>query len=270
MTANATPMAQPPGIPMTTSVAVPAAPPVPPVPPAPLPRVSVRRIFLLTGLALLVLALCGALYFYVWHQGYYFYGTDDAAITGTTVAVAPLSAGTITLVYHGQGSAVHKGDAIVALRTPDGGTEKARSPINGTIIQESALPGEVAPAGQALAQVVDLSKVYITAYVEETHIQDVHPGEGVDAHPGRASRRGRGCDRRLHGRHDAPWHSDGRPAGDGEQLESAAHDRLRERELHQGHPAGAGANHPERRRGADSLPWRLGQRHHPPPHVGLI
>jgi len=78
------------------------------------------------------------------------------------------------------GQTVSRGATIATLRTAAGRTISAVSPIAGTIIQEGATPGEVLPAGQPLAQVVDLNSLYITAYVEETRISDVHTGQGVD------------------------------------------------------------------------------------------
>jgi multidrug resistance efflux pump len=179
MSQNATPPPQPPAGPVDPGAASPAVPP--PVPPAVIQQVqSIRRVLLVGGLAFLVLLVLGGLWGYLWHQGYYFYSTDDATVSGTVANVAPLATGTITTVYHGQGSPIHKGDIIAILQKANGSTENVNSPLDGTIIQEGATPGEVLPAGQTLAQVVDLNTVFITAYVEETHIKDVHRGQGVD------------------------------------------------------------------------------------------
>jgi multidrug resistance efflux pump len=64
------------------------------------------------------------------------------------------------------------------------------SPINGTILSEGATPGEVIGAGQTLAQVVDLSSLYITAYVDENKVSKVHIGQGVDVTVDNASMHG--------------------------------------------------------------------------------
>ncbi len=160
-----------------------AAPPIPV--PAPTARAgqerrTVGRVMALNGLGLLVLVIIGLGAFYLWHQGYYFYATDDATVSAPTVQAAPPTPGSIVAVYHGQGSQVHKSDVIARLRAATGGTVNVTSPLNGTIIQEGATPGEVLAAGQPLAQVADLNSAFITAYVEETHIKDVRPGQGVD------------------------------------------------------------------------------------------
>jgi len=152
-------------------------------PAAPAPRAAApntRRIFLINGIGLLILLAVAGLAYYFWHQGYYFYNTDDAAVTGTIANVAPPQPGSIIHVNYGLGSTVSQGANIATLRAANGQTINAASPIAGTIIQEGATPGEVLPAGQPLAQVVDLTSLYVTAYVEETRINDVHTGQGVD------------------------------------------------------------------------------------------
>ena len=140
---------------------------------------SLRRIFLINGIGLLVLLVIGLGIFYLWHQGYYFYGTDDATVSGNIAAAAPAAPGSIVSVDHGLGATVKAGNTIATLRTA-AGTQAIKSPIDGTIISEGATPGEVLPAGQPLAQVVNLNTLYITAYVEENHIGDVQTGQGVD------------------------------------------------------------------------------------------
>jgi len=166
----------------TTTSLAPAAPPpaaAAPPPPAP-PRANPRRLFLINGIGLLVLLLIALGLFYLWHQGYYFYSTDDATVSAPTAQIASPAPGTVQTVYHGLGSTVSQGNVVVALRGATGRTVNAVTPINGTVIQQSGVPGEVLPVGQPVAQVADLSRAYITAYVEETHINDVHTGQGVD------------------------------------------------------------------------------------------
>lgn len=143
-------------------------------------RTSMRRILLINGLGLLALILIGLGIFYVWHQGYYFYSTDDATVSGNLVSIAPPVPGTVVSVYHTLGNTVRAGNTVATLNTGNGHTIDLSSPINGTIVSEGATPGEVLPAGQPLAQVVDLGKLYITAYVEESHIGDINVNQGVD------------------------------------------------------------------------------------------
>lgn len=152
-----------------------AAPPTPKRP----ARRSANRLLLINGGGLLALLMVGLGLYYLWHQSYYFYKTDDAQVSAPTAQVAPLVPGAIQSVALAQGATVRVGTTIATLRG-QGGTARVVSPLNGTIVQEGATPGEVLGPGQPLAQVADLPAVYITAYVEENHIADVHTGQGVD------------------------------------------------------------------------------------------
>lgn len=144
------------------------------------PPARSRRTALLSSLAVLVplIIILGA--YYIWHQGYYFYNTDDAVVSAALAPASPTAPGSITAVYRGVGSTVARGDRIADLRSASGVTISVRAPINGVIVQEGAAVGEVLPAGQPLAQVADLSGATITAYVDEGNIDNVHPGQGVD------------------------------------------------------------------------------------------
>jgi membrane fusion protein (multidrug efflux system) len=117
--------------------------------------------------------------FYIWHQSYYYYSTDDAVVSGTMATAAPVVSGTVATISHQVGDVVHAGDSIATLNTTTDATAVV-SPITGTIFNLTATPGQLISAGQPLAQVVDLSSLYITAYVEENTVRDVHVGQGVD------------------------------------------------------------------------------------------
>ncbi len=174
-----------PGAVSETRIMAPAGQPVgqastPLSPPTQAQGTGTRRVLLINGLVLLGLIAVGLIGFFVWHQGYYFYSTDDATVSGAMAAVAPAAPGTVQTVARAVGDTVRADDTIVTLRTAGGQTIRAASPINGTVIQEGATLNEVLPAGQPLAQVVNLNTLYITAYVEETHIKDVSVGQGVD------------------------------------------------------------------------------------------
>ncbi len=139
-----------------------------------------RRLLIINSLGLLAVLALGGGIFALWHQGYYFYSSDDARVDGAMATAAPPAGGGIMRVYHALGSTVRAGDTIATLRSASGRTVAVISPLSGTIVDEGATPGEVIGAGQSLAQVVDPSTAYITAYVEETHIKDVHLGQSVD------------------------------------------------------------------------------------------
>ncbi len=195
------------------------------------------RIAIINLLGLLTVLLIAGIGFYIWHQGYYFYRTDDARVNDTTFKVdntvanvAAAVPGQVTSIRVTAPQDVARGQVIVSLAaapggssggssgggssssgssggsgsgslggssggsggsggsgssnnaTGGGGTVNASSPIRGTLLNVSAQPGQFVQAGQALAQVADLSKAYVVAYVDENHINDVHPQQGVDVH----------------------------------------------------------------------------------------
>jgi len=63
------------------------------------------------------------------------------------------------------------------------------SPVDGTVVNVVAHPGEVAAPGAPLLTVADLSELYLNVYLPETQIGRVHLGQGVqvavDSFPGR-------------------------------------------------------------------------------------
>jgi len=184
------------------------------------------RIVIINLLGLLIVLIIAGIAFYLWHQSYYFYSSDDAIVSGYTASVASLTPGQVTAIRVQPNQTVDQGQAVVSLfaasggssgsnssggssssaggssssggsssggggsvsagsssnAAGSGGTVNATSPLRGTVIDVTAQPGQFAPAGQPLAQVADLSRSYITAYVDETHISDIHPQQGVDVH----------------------------------------------------------------------------------------
>jgi multidrug resistance efflux pump len=140
---------------------------------------TVSRILLLQALGLLAVLVAGALIFYIWHQGYYYYSTDDAVVSGTTATAGAAVGGTIATISHQVGDFVHAGATIATLTTTTDATAVV-SPITGTIFNLTATPGQLVSPGQTMAQVVNLSSLYVTAYVDESTVKDVHVGQGVD------------------------------------------------------------------------------------------
>jgi membrane fusion protein (multidrug efflux system) len=63
------------------------------------------------------------------------------------------------------------------------------SPVRGTVAKKSARPGEVVQRGQPIFMLVDASRFWVEANVEETEIRFVKPGSRVtirvDSYPGR-------------------------------------------------------------------------------------
>ncbi|QRG68966.1 HlyD family efflux transporter periplasmic adaptor subunit [Brevibacillus choshinensis] len=152
-----------------------------------------RKLVLYVILLLLVVGGGGIGYYY-WYQGAHYVTTQDARITGDIYRVMPKMTGKLT------GLAVKDGDAVVAdqIVGQQDTTNVAgnmlensvlRAPITGTVIKTQAKEGEVVSTGTSVALVIDESKLYISANLEETEIERLKLGQKVDftvdAYPGK-------------------------------------------------------------------------------------
>lgn len=142
-----------------------------------------KSVFILI-LTLMILSGGGIGYYY-WYEGSHYVTTEDARVAGDIYRVMPRIAGKLTQLQ------IHDGDPVVAdqivgqqdtTNLPGNLLENAvlRSPISGTVIKTLAKTGEVVAPGQSVAMVVDESKLYISANVEETEIQRLQVGQKVD------------------------------------------------------------------------------------------
>jgi multidrug resistance efflux pump len=131
---------------------------------------------------------------YYWYQSANYSTTDNARISGDIYRVMPRIAGKINTLN------IKVGDTVVAdqiigqqdiTNLSNNLLDQAvlRAPINGTVIQTASRVGEVVSPGQSVAMVIDKSKLYVTADIEETKITKVKAGEKVDftldTYPGR-------------------------------------------------------------------------------------
>jgi multidrug resistance efflux pump len=135
---------------------------------------------------LLAMVLSGAgIGAYYWYQNANYVSTDDARIAGDIYRVMPRIAGKINALK------VEIGDTVVAdqivgqqditnLSNSLLDQASLRAPIGGTVIQTSAKSGEVVSPGQTVVMIVDKSKLYVSADVEETKIKKVKTGEPVE------------------------------------------------------------------------------------------
>lgn len=146
-----------------------------------------RRMILVPFLVILaVLAIAGGVGYWIF-DNYSYYRTDDAHLTGNIVSVNAPMVGTLTTLSVKLNDTVKAGDTL-AMITPapsTSGTGSAipvTSPINGTIVQVSGVQSSNVTPGSPLVQVVDLGAVIVTAYVDESAIDNVSKGQSVDVH----------------------------------------------------------------------------------------
>lgn len=143
-----------------------------------------RRVLLVTILTLMVVVLAGIGGYY-WYENRYFVSTEDARVTGDLFKVSPQITGKLLEYDVEEGDTVEK-DQILGrqemINLPDSSIDQSvfRAPIDGIVVRKQGNIGEVASPGQTLAMVIDPSKLYITANIEETKLGKLKPGQKVD------------------------------------------------------------------------------------------
>ena len=147
-----------------------------------------RRTILISVLVFVVLlAISGGIGYYLYHN-YMYYSTDDAQVTGAIVPVSAPVSGQLTTLTVKQGDIVTAGETLATVM-PAASANNSRSvpvplsiasPISGTILQISAVQGQNVSSGLPLIQLTDLHVVTVTAYVDESAINNVSIGQDVD------------------------------------------------------------------------------------------
>ena len=154
-------------------------------------------------IAIIIVALIGGggIAFYYNYQNKNFISTDDAQVTADMVTVTPQISGGIKDWTATVGEKVTKGQVLGSqetetmlsstasqLTSPQAEqvqaallTSKAqiKSPIDGKVIQSSAVVGQMASTSTGVAVIADTADAYITANIKETDINDVKAGQTV-------------------------------------------------------------------------------------------
>ena len=146
-----------------------------------------RRLILVPVLIFLALAAIGAGIGYWIYNNYTYYSTDDAQVSGQIVNVSAPASGQLTTLSVKQGDTVTQDQSIGTISAPGASAKSSTtvnltSPINGTILQTTAVPGQNVVPGLSVVQLTDLSSVNVTAYVDEGAIDNVKVGQNVDIH----------------------------------------------------------------------------------------
>jgi len=149
-----------------------------------------RRMILVPVLIFLALAAIGAGIAYWVYDNYTFYRSDDAQLTSQIINVSAPAAGTLTTLNVKLGDAVTAGQTIGTITgaptTSASGTSGSTasinitSPLNGTIIQVPTVQGQGVAPGLPITMVTDLNAITVTAYVDESAINNIQVGQNVD------------------------------------------------------------------------------------------
>jgi multidrug resistance efflux pump len=146
----------------------------------------VRRMILVPLLIILAfLAIVGGIGYLVYNN-YMYYTTDDAQVTGQLVNVNAIATGQLTTLSVKVGSTVTAGEVVgsitpvVASGTGAPAAINVTSPITGSVVQISAVQGQTVAPGLPIIEIADLSALTVTAYVDESAINNVSNGQAVD------------------------------------------------------------------------------------------
>src|SRR5258708_16639224 len=146
-----------------------------------------RRILIPVLVFIALLAIAGGAGYWV-YNGYEYYQTDDAQVSGQVLNVSAPAAGTLQPVTALVGEQVNAGDVLgtITLLSASGAksavTMNITSPINGTLVQVPAVQGQSVAPGLQLATLTNLDTLSITAYIDESVINNVSVNQAVDIH----------------------------------------------------------------------------------------
>jgi multidrug resistance efflux pump len=167
--------------------------------------------FKLIMLIIVVLIVAGGAFaiFYFNYQDTHFISTENASVSADMISVYPLVTGKLTEWSVKEGDMV-KADQILGRQdtgtmvqssainssalssSADAVASKAdiKSPIDGMVVQNSVIAGQMVAPQSSVATVADMSDIYITANIEETNIFKIKEGQvvdiSIDAYPGRS------------------------------------------------------------------------------------
>lgn len=146
-----------------------------------------RRILIPVFVFIALLAISGGVGYWL-YNGYEYYQTDDAQVSGQLLNVDAPATGTLTTLTATIGERVSVGEVLGTITLPisagakSAATMNITSPIDGTLVQVPAVQGQGVTPGLQLATLTNLNTMNITAYVDEDSINNVKVNQAVDIH----------------------------------------------------------------------------------------
>jgi multidrug resistance efflux pump len=144
-----------------------------------------KRKALIIGILVAIMVALSSIVFYYWYENTYFVSTDDARVSADLVSVTPQISGKLLELNVAEGDTVTKNEILGRQDMnglPDTSVEQSlmRSPINGVVVKKQGTVGELLSAGQSTITLIDPSKLYITADIEETKLGKIKAGQPVE------------------------------------------------------------------------------------------
>jgi multidrug resistance efflux pump len=171
-----------------------------------------KRKSIIIGIIILALITGGGIVIYYNYENSHYVTTEDAQISADMLNVMPRINGSITEWNVKVGEQVTRDEILgtqevdtmlgsMSTAAPGSAAEKEaremltakadiKSPMDGKVIQVTAIKGQMAAASTSLAVVADLANACITANIKESNINEVKAGQkvdiSIDAFPGEA------------------------------------------------------------------------------------
>jgi len=144
---------------------------------------KIRRNVLIPLIIVVVIIVAGSVGGYLLYNNYYFYSTDDAQVTGNIVNIDAMATGTLNSLTVNVGDFVRTNEVIGTVKIQGSyATESLKAQFSGVIVQVPGAIGQTVGPGIAIAQEGDPSSIKITAYVDESAINNISIGQLVDIH----------------------------------------------------------------------------------------
>lgn len=147
-----------------------------------------RMIFIPLLIIVAVLAIAGGVGYYLYNS-YMYYNTDDAQVSGNIVNINAPTTGSLSRLAVKLGDNVTAGETLGLVTTaqvdPTTGLPvkvKFTSPIDGTVIQDTAVQGQGVTPNLSLLEVAEMNNLTVTAYVDEGQLNNIKTGQQVDIH----------------------------------------------------------------------------------------
>lgn len=149
-----------------------------------------KRIISLVLIAVIPLLIgAGLAGFSIWHDSSYYVKSITARVSGSVVQVSAPGSGDVMDLPFDVGEAVEQGQTVAMLNMaipqaaggPAVGSVVApiKAPMAGTIIKRYVHVGERAAAGAPILSLVDLTKLYVVANVDESKVPSIQLGQSA-------------------------------------------------------------------------------------------
>ncbi|HTK66084.1 MAG TPA: HlyD family efflux transporter periplasmic adaptor subunit [Pseudonocardia sp.] len=140
-----------------------------------------KKGMIIGGVLLLLVLIAGGVAYLVNASQYV--TTDNAQVDGDQIQINAPTTGTVIDWKATQGAQVRRNQAVGRIQMQGSGAQPQqviRAPGDGTIAANPTVEGQWVTAGTNLATAYNGQSIYATARVDETDVEDVHPGALVD------------------------------------------------------------------------------------------